>query len=52
MAISKESFIHNYNKMTVQQMASLYGVTRMTIWRKTKQLGLSKKKSTKSKFDF
>lgn len=52
MTITKESFIHNYNKLTVNQMASLYGVTRMTIWRKAKQLGLTKKKSTKSKFNF
>jgi len=52
MKISKEKFIEEYKLLTIKQLTILYGVTRMTIWKKAKQLGLSKNRSTTSNFDF
>ena len=40
--VSKKVFIGLYRTLTTQKLASIYGVTRMTIHRKAKQLGLSK----------
>lgn len=40
--VSKKEFINLYDILTVDKLAAFYGVTRMTIYRKAKQLGLSK----------
>lgn len=43
--VNKDQFIRLYNLLTTQKLAAHYGVSRMCIWRKAKQLGLSKRKS-------
>lgn len=40
--VSKKVFIGLYRTLTTQKLASIYNVTRMTIHRKAKQLGISK----------
>jgi DNA-binding MurR/RpiR family transcriptional regulator len=41
--VNKDQFIRLYNLLTTQKLAAHYGVSRMCIWRKAKQLGLSKR---------
>jgi len=43
--VNKDQFIRLYNLLTTQKLAAHYGVSRMSIWRKAKQLGLSKRKT-------
>jgi hypothetical protein len=42
MDISKDAFAEAYYALETGQLAFLYGVSRMTIWRKATKLGLSK----------
>lgn len=42
--VNRDQFIRLYNLLTTQKLAAHYGVSRMCIWRKAKQLGLSKRK--------
>ena len=45
IVVTPKQFIGTYYKLTTEKLAKLYGVSRRCIWRKAKQLGLSKRKT-------